>query len=442
MKITHNSKIYSDGKHDFLQMTPVKQIRKLLQDGADPNSNSQGYNAFHCALNYGDKAQELFTLMFTHGTNPNSQHLMQYKNTPLHHYLVYERPDLVVQFINTAKVLNKEIDFNLVDIENKTVLILAAKLRQTKAALYILENTDRININAQDKAGMTALHYACALGQLDLVKALITKGANLSLKNKKGQTPLDCTNLSEKEIKEIFTSVSIDPDRDEKAQFNDIRDMYGSAFVDELAKLIPANIQNKERVKSIIREKRLTSLINQLPNQNTIYLPNLIFFTQLVDSFTGISLLKACIRDRDEVKYFLEGILIRDAAAKGRKKELESLLQNNGWMNVNTSGQPSGKTALHRAASNGHTQICALLIQQGAGLNMQDAQGNTPSTLACENKHNETVLLLHKSGADIAKTNRLGENVFSLAFKMKNEALVDDLLDEITNQFLYSSNTN
>jgi len=47
-----------------------------------------------------------------------------------------------------------------------------------------------ININSKDERGNTILHYACLLGQVDLVRALIRRGAKVTDTNNKGMTAL------------------------------------------------------------------------------------------------------------------------------------------------------------------------------------------------------------------------------------------------------------
>src|SRR4029453_15774526 len=46
------------------------------------------------------------------------------------------------------------------------------------------------DVNAVNKAGDTALHSAASMGYDSVVELLADRGANLSVKNKRGQTPL------------------------------------------------------------------------------------------------------------------------------------------------------------------------------------------------------------------------------------------------------------
>ncbi len=61
------------------------------------------------------------------------------------------------------------------------------------------------DMNAQNKAGRTALHGAVRRGHEEIVHALLKSGAKKGLKNKKGETPLDkAKNLRKKPLKAIL----------------------------------------------------------------------------------------------------------------------------------------------------------------------------------------------------------------------------------------------
>src|SRR5207245_4866794 len=59
-----------------------------------------------------------------------------------------------------------------------------------------------------------------------------------------------------------------------------------------------------------------------------------------------------------------------------------------------------GSTALSWAALHGYIEIARPLAQAGADLNVKDAQGGTPFTLAFEAGHFDVVQALIKAGAD------------------------------------------
>ena len=67
----------------------------------------------------------------------------------------------------------------------------------------------------------------------------------------------------------------------------------------------------------------------------------------------------------------------------------------------------SGRTALHMAAANGHTDVMRRLLAAGANTEQRNDSGNTALHWACMGGHVEAVQLLLKRGADPAALNRL-----------------------------------
>lgn len=89
-----------------------------------------------------------------------------------------------------VKEVNKQLangmDPNLTDAQGIPLLVLAAREQSNKVAAALVANP-KTNIEAQDKAGENAMMLAALNGDLDLVKLLIAKGAEV---NKKGWAPL------------------------------------------------------------------------------------------------------------------------------------------------------------------------------------------------------------------------------------------------------------
>ena len=76
----------------------------------------------------------------------------------------------------------------------------------------------------------------------------------------------------------------------------------------------------------------------------------------------------------------------------------------------NINGNPQRKTdlPLHIAAENGHVNIALLLIERGADVNQDDADGDLPLHLAVRKGHSDLALLLIKHGASVNQEDRLG----------------------------------
>uniref|UniRef100_A0A8C1ZTY9 Euchromatic histone-lysine N-methyltransferase 1a n=1 Tax=Cyprinus carpio TaxID=7962 RepID=A0A8C1ZTY9_CYPCA len=74
------------------------------------------------------------------------------------------------------------------------------------------------------------------------------------------------------------------------------------------------------------------------------------------------------------------------------------------------------KTSLHCAAEEGHKEICHVLVQAGANLDMCDAEQRTPLMYACENNHLETVKYLLKAAFICQSTCLIIEDYGSSSF--------------------------
>lgn len=85
-----------------------------------------------------------------------------------------------------TKDLANGMDPNATDDQGMPLLVLAAREKSDKVAAVLLDNPNT-KVEAEDRAGETALMLASLNGDVDLVKLLIAKGAEV---NKKGWTPL------------------------------------------------------------------------------------------------------------------------------------------------------------------------------------------------------------------------------------------------------------
>lgn len=88
----------------------------------------------------------------------------------------------------------------------------------------------------------------------------------------------------------------------------------------------------------------------------------------------------------------------------------------------------SKRTPLHVAAEAGHQEVCHMLVQAGANLDMCDDDQRTPLMEACENNHLETVRYLLRAGAIVSQKDVEGSTCLHLAAKNGHFAIVQHLL--------------
>ncbi|XP_069756736.1 ankyrin repeat domain-containing protein 22 [Narcine bancroftii] len=69
-------------------------------------------------------------------------------------------------------------------------IIMESKKRRNETLIKILLNA-KVDVNATDHQGNSALHYACQMKNQRIVSILIKANADASIANKNGETPLD-----------------------------------------------------------------------------------------------------------------------------------------------------------------------------------------------------------------------------------------------------------
>ena len=83
-----------------------------------------------------------------------------------------------------------KIDINSKDSKNNTNLHLATFFNSKKMFNYLL-TVNKVKINTKNNEGFTPLHFAVVNQNQNMIKKLLIKGANCSIKNKKSETPYD-----------------------------------------------------------------------------------------------------------------------------------------------------------------------------------------------------------------------------------------------------------
>jgi ankyrin repeat protein len=203
----------------------------LLEKGADPNADSIGYTALHAAVLRSDVA--LVKNLLTHGAKPNA---MITKGTSLRRNSQdYNLPATLIgatPYWLAAKFVEPDImralaaagaDTAMSLGDGTTPLMAAAGTKEPNArdtdrrGLALIDGgklpdeprvVDAVavalqqpgDINAANKSGDTALHAAAAMGYDRVITMLAEKGAQLNVKNSRGQTPLKLSRSNTTEL--------------------------------------------------------------------------------------------------------------------------------------------------------------------------------------------------------------------------------------------------
>ncbi|CAB0028779.1 unnamed protein product [Trichogramma brassicae] len=186
-------------------------VEKFLELGQDPNLLEQeGNSPLHFALR-DIQNKETFELLLKSGVNPNLANAEG--NSPLHYICMDPYDDLWI--VESFFKVNNELQQTVyVDAQNKlgmTPLHYASDCDTTKVTEFLLKRG--VDPNVVDANGTTALHIVCRRKGCDdvdyvkpFVELLLKRGANPNLAEKGGFTPLHniCKRENDDDVVKMF----------------------------------------------------------------------------------------------------------------------------------------------------------------------------------------------------------------------------------------------
>lgn len=294
---------------------------------------------------------------------------------------------------------------NTTDSEGNSVLMSAVSLRAPAEILRLIL-TRGASVNAFNKAGDTALHFAVRGNLEEQGIVLIEADSDVFLMNKAEENPL-------------FLALTAQPkpiDWFFRPKVISARDMDGNGVVHHAAaKNLPEGIKyllEKGADLNVTNNYGETPLHSAAKNdavQAIRYLLANNASRLAADNKGNIPLQSAVLAS----KYLAAKEFVQSAASV---LELDS--QN-----------LKGETALYQAARNNDERLIALLVQGGAHTEIQDADGLTPMAVAARRGNVEAIAELAKARASVETRNAEGSTPLYLATQAESPKAVRVLLD-------------
>lgn len=181
--------------HDIRLLNAVTRgdaetARNMLNAGADPHvTDAQGRPGAHIAIRRDDYShrggRELVAMFLNRGVDVNAKDAGG--ATLLHHAV--QDTDYTIHY-KMADMVHFGADIHARDNDGRTPLHWAAMQGyKTEGVSYLInQNAD---VNAVDEQGVTPLHLAAARGDADVIKVLVTAGADMHAVTKNGKTVWD-----------------------------------------------------------------------------------------------------------------------------------------------------------------------------------------------------------------------------------------------------------
>ena len=305
------------------------------------------------------------------------------------------------------------------------------------------------------------LHYAAILRLPELCTWLIHEGCEVNQRSPYG-TPLQCTILAREalvarigvrtwyngspEPEDLMSTLTIlvDCGADPNCYYDDDLNCYyddGKATVSVLGmvagrhwkyaslKLIQCGAVVDEYARTRFRgwkvplEARSEAMLAQRLGEKDLKeneYASILERMLALDEFQTINDLKLEI-PVSELQHGAAIVCLRLAAKFGRLGTITELLVDRS-IDLNTAEPGTGRTALHYAAENGHSQVVALLLAHGADSNLVDGDGRTPISLATEVVEPHCFLNLLRQGCDISARDLEGYTMIHYAAANGNMA--------------------
>jgi len=273
------------------------------------------------------------------------------------------------------------------------------------------------DVNVKNKRGDTLLSVSIIQGNKDIAEFLIARGADVNAKGRFSRTPLHWAVYKDsKDSSELLIAKGAHVDAVD--YINDTALHYTARYGHkDIAKLLISKGANVNA-----KAKRA-----QTPLHKAAYSGHNDVVVLLVDNGAdinarqskGMTPLHMALKYRDpntaivlinkgadvKAKDRNGSTALHFAALRGYDKVARLLITKDA--NVNAK-RADGLTPLHEAAVQGHKSVVQLLVAEGADVNAQDSQGDTPLHVAAKEGYDDVVGFLIANSADVDGKSRSG----------------------------------
>ena len=261
-------------------------------------------------------------------------------------------------------------------------------------------------INSNDNDGRSPLMIALDNKQFDRANILISLGADLFCKDKKGRIPLDV----------------IRNNGNTKLIISTIQSGISADLLLSPSRITPDFLHQHPELYKIISDKQID--ISSLPKATILALQT--------TSDDAISKLQDFFQNGGDVNTKdINGntLLMHTCSNNNSQNTLRYLIEQVADINASNN---KGETALICASKNNCKDNIKLLLENNAKTDIQDKDGNTALMHAVYNDCYDAVKLLNNYGADATTTNNKGENILIAAVNNNSINSFNYILEELT----------
>lgn len=341
---------------------------------------------------------------------------------------------------------NKTIDVDSeTDSNHDTALTLACAGGHEELVELLL--TRGASIEHRDKKGFTPLILAATAGHEKVVHALINHGAEVEAQSERTKdTPLSLACSGGRyEVVELLLGMGANKEHRNVSDYTPLSLAASGGYVNIIRLLLNHGAEINSRTGSKLG---ISPLMLAAMNGHTAAVKMLLDMgsdiNAQIETNRNTALTLACFQGRHEVVSLLldrkanvehrakTGLTPLMEAASGGYIEVGRVLLDKG-ADVNAAPVPSSRdTALTIAADKGHLKFVDLLLSRGAAVEVKNKKGNSPLWLAANGGHIPVVKILKNHDADIDSQDNRRVSCLMAAFRKGHIKVVEWMVNHVT----------
>ncbi|KAL3115445.1 hypothetical protein niasHT_020118 [Heterodera trifolii] len=338
------------------------------------------------------------------------------KLSPFWAVLLEEQTKLVEIMLNNGQNPNEHGIFMRDEIKQTvSPLHFAAQMGNLELCKLLVAKGAKVNQKSKDKRGIVPLHIACARGHLPIVKFFLERGgADIEVADSDGDTALVYALLKNKlDIGHYLITKGARADRTNKMGVSPLH-IFVKVNNFALCKFLVENGANVNQKTTDVTGHQLTPL----------HLACVEGHFQIVKLLVEEGNADIEVADSDGDTAFL-------CALMGKKLDIGNYLIARGARTDRTN--KFGISPLHIFVKKGDFALCKFLVENGANVNQKTTVSGhvTPLLIACAEGHLQIVkLLVEKGNADIEVADSDGDTPLTLALMEHNFKIARYLCDK------------
>ena len=187
----------------------AKMLESLYNDGLDVSAPCDSMGGTPIAYAAQNRQWKLFDFLISRGAKIDAWQNEATLFTPLHNAALNDQKDIV------SELLKRKAKVNLPNIDGYAAIHFAVTNREGQLPTQknladrhsilvdLIKHEEKVDINAQDKHGKTALHIAVLQDSVEMVEELLKQGADFNILDEKNKTAFDYC----RRYKPVFNSV-------------------------------------------------------------------------------------------------------------------------------------------------------------------------------------------------------------------------------------------